>query len=115
MSDLIEKCARLIAVELGDDYDAAFDDRAQQRVCQSPGGGYRDINLPQKGDYIDAAIRVLTLLAKPESISDLMVEAALVTDGLLLDRSSKPGSVRKAIAAAITAALQDNTEEKKTS
>jgi hypothetical protein len=72
-------------------------------------------------DYVGHARAALTLLTKPENISDSVVCAAEQSrqdywGGVYIASVYREReAMRKAIAAGITAALQDNTEEKKTS
>ena len=59
----IERLAKLIAAELGDNYDLAFEDRLSQRLCRAPDGSFRDVNEPQRNDYHDAARAVLAAIS----------------------------------------------------
>lgn len=50
-----ETMARAICDALGDSWDLAFDTRLQAKLCMAPDGSFRDINMPSKDDYLDAA------------------------------------------------------------
>ena len=53
---LREAVARIIAAELGDDFDAAFVDKAAWISARGYSGGrFRDVNEPFQRDYLDAA------------------------------------------------------------
>lgn len=71
---MVEMLARNIASALGDDFDAAFDHKAQW--VQSRGGTpFRDVNMPFKSDYIEAAQAALRALEVP---TEGMVDAGAV-------------------------------------
>lgn len=74
---MVEMLARNIASALGDDFDAAFDHKSEW--VQSRGGTpFRDINMPFKSDYIDAAQAALRAMETP---TPEMVEAAIEGTG----------------------------------
>ena len=56
--DDVERMARAMAGYLGDDFDLAFIDRADQRVCRAANRTYRDVNMPKRDDYRDAVLAV---------------------------------------------------------
>jgi hypothetical protein len=95
MSDLLEKMCKAfwVASKLGDYWDD-MPKRSKEEIGHTP---------------MRAA---LTLLTKPENISASAVEAFWATLGA---QDAAKINTPKAIAAAIASALQDNTEEKKTS
>lgn len=71
MSDMVEIMARSIAAALGDDFDRAFNNKSEWNAARG-GEPFRDINLPYKGDYIDAATAALKAMRVP---TEAMVEA----------------------------------------
>jgi len=75
--DMIEKIAREIAGFLGDSFDLAFDSKSDW-TKERGGEPFRDINMPFKGDYLDAAIAVLKALREPTpAMVDRFVSRAL--------------------------------------
>ena len=66
MSEMIERVARAVATELGDDFDLAFADKAAWRKSQgNKDGRYRDINEPTQADFIEVARAVLRVMREP--------------------------------------------------
>lgn len=56
MSEMVERVARRIASELGDDFDHAFAGKAEWIAARGQKGGrYRDVNEPYRDEYLDAA------------------------------------------------------------
>lgn len=55
--DLIERVARVIAAEQGDDFDLCFESKADWTASRgiAPGHRFRDINEPMKPDFLCAA------------------------------------------------------------
>lgn len=61
--DDVAEIARIIASELGDDLDAAFENKSAW--VQARGGEpFRDVNMPYKSDYMNAALAVRAHLEK---------------------------------------------------
>lgn len=78
--DLVERVARIIADELGDDLDHAFETKSEWVTERGEKGGrYRDINEPRRGDYIDAARAAIA--AMPE-ITRLRADNAALVEAL---------------------------------
>lgn len=54
--DMVERVARLIAGQLGDDFDDAFKNKGQWTDERGfSGNRFRDVNEPFQSDYLDAA------------------------------------------------------------
>jgi len=65
---LVEELARIIASELGDDYDNAFSSKIGWVAARGESGGrYRDVNEPFKGDYDAAARAILPIIQRREA------------------------------------------------
>lgn len=92
--ELMERLARVLASHLGDDFDAAF---ANKREWTKARGGepFRDVNMPYKGDYIEAVQAILSELSAagfvvvPEVPTEEMVDIG--TD-ILCERGCNPVS-----------------------
>lgn len=75
--DMIERVAREIAGFLGDSFDLAFDSKSDW-TKERGGEPFRDINMPFKGDYLDAATAALKALREPTpEMIDRFVSRAL--------------------------------------
>lgn len=74
---LREAVARIIAAELGDDFDAAFVDKAAWISARGYSGGrFRDVNEPFQRDYLDAAdAAIATMFERLRTPSEGMIEA----------------------------------------
>lgn len=76
---MVEMLARNISSALGDDFDAAFDHKAQW--VQSRGGTpFRDVNMPFKSDYIEAAQAALRALEVPTEGMKMAGAQAITAD-----------------------------------
>ncbi|APL94125.1 hypothetical protein [Sphingobium indicum] len=84
---MAEKVARLIAEELGDNYDSAFENKSEW--TQSRGGEpFRNINMPYKGEYLEAARAVLKALREPTPAMVEAVERAARLGGIWSAKSA---------------------------
>ena len=95
---LREAVARIIAAELGDDFDAAFVDKAAWIDARGQSGGrFRDVNEPFQIDYLhaaDAAIATMFERLRPPSEA---IGAWLASEtGVRPELFPKPSSERKA-------------------
>ena len=59
--ELRERLARVLASALGDDFDAAFESKSEW-IKERGGEPFRDVNMPHKGDYLEAVSALLTEL-----------------------------------------------------
>lgn len=61
--DVVERVARQIAQELGDDLDHAFASKSEWIKARGESGGrFRDVNEPRRDDYLDAARAAIAAL-----------------------------------------------------
>ena len=66
MSEMIERVARAIATELGDDFDRAFASKSEWNKAQRhKGGRFRYSSEPMQGDYLDAARAAIQAMREP--------------------------------------------------
>ena len=86
---LVEAIARAICANLGDEWALAFDDQQQQRICAAPDGSYRDVNRPQKSDYIDTALAALSAI----DAAGMAVVPRVQTEEMLRAADEAEGSV----------------------
>lgn len=74
MSEIIERVARAIASNLGDDFDHAFASKSEWIKAQGhKGGRFRWSSEPMQGDYIEAARAAISAIR--ERISNEIDEA----------------------------------------
>lgn len=84
--ELRERLARVLASALGDDFDAAFESKSEW-IKERGGEPFRDVNMPHKGDYLEAVSALLIELEAagwvvvPEVPSKEMLEAVIPQDG----------------------------------
>lgn len=87
MSEMVERLARVIASELGDDFDSAFENKAAWIDGRSERGGrFRDVNEPTQADYIDAARAVIQAMKEP---TQAQFDALSATDKLWRELDSR--------------------------
>lgn len=66
MSEMIERVARTVATEWGDDFDLAFANKAAWLESQgSKGGHWRDITEPTQADFMEVARAVILSMREP--------------------------------------------------
>lgn len=64
--DEVERVARAIALENGDDWDALPADKSEWNAkCGMFGGRFRDINEPRRPDYYAMALAAIAALRTP--------------------------------------------------
>lgn len=81
--ELVERAAREIAEELGDDFDLAFQGKSEWNAARG-GDPFRDINMPFKHDYLNAAQAVIALLSNI-SAEDMRERCAKIAANLCAD------------------------------
>lgn len=97
MMDMVERVARAIAAENGDDFAALPDSKADWIAAGgSFGGRFRDINEPRKSDYLEMARAAIEAMREPN-------EAMLEAGEKIVDPHD--ASVERGYAAMIDAAL----------
>lgn len=62
---LPEQVARAIAQELGDDFDSAFENK-QEWTRERGGEPFRDVNMPFKPDYLEAARLAIVMVRRAD-------------------------------------------------
>lgn len=92
--DAVERVARIIAAELGDDYDHAFANKTDWIDARGQAGGrFRDVNEPYRSDYLDAARATFAAMPPPltqaerVNLATVIAYAAGVREGL--ERAAK--------------------------
>lgn len=77
MESMVERVARKIAEELGDNFDHAFVTKTEWNAARGEKGGrLRDINEPRQGDYLDAATAAIQAIYAHQRESGV-IDAAL--------------------------------------
>lgn len=102
MNDVVERVARAIADQLGDDFDAAFVSKVGWVAARGESGGrFRDINEPFQGDYLASARAAIEAMREPTT------QMLAAVDDEASDKFVARGRAYSAWVSMIDAALAD--------
>ena len=109
MTEMIERVARAIAEQLGDNLDDAFANKSEWNAARGEKGGrIRDINEPFLGDYLDAARAAIEAMREPpRPLLTVSAKAALLARG---SGCSQEDAFLAGLRAMINAALETPPE-----